>query len=59
MKHFNFRFSFKTKGTKATGDGSISAETLKLAKAEAKAGVAKQFGGSQRSVVITSITELL
>jgi len=58
MKHFNFKFTYKSKSCKATGDGSVSAETLEQAIIDAQYGVAKDFGGSENSVAITSITEL-
>jgi len=57
MKHFKFKFSYKSKSCKATGDGTISAETLEQAMSDAQNGVAKDFGGYASSVIITSINE--
>ena len=58
MKYFSFKFIYKSKSCRATGNGNIKAETLEQAMTDAKNGVASDFGGSVNSVVITSITEL-
>ena len=57
MKHFKFKFSYKSKSCKATGDGTISADSIEQASKDAQIGVANDFDGSITSVVITSITE--
>ena len=57
VTNFKFKFKYITKTLKATGDGTVKAETMDAAIVAASAGVAKDFGGSADNVVITSISK--
>ena len=56
MKHYKFKFKYNSQSCKATGDGMCMADSIDEAFAVARKGVASDFGVSEGSVVITSMS---
>lgn len=55
MTNFKFKFKYASGALNMSGNGTVQGETLEAATEAARAGVAKDVGGSADNVVITLI----